>query len=127
MTTTTLTPIKPATQFLSERDRAIISQIINVAADQIVAIWIDCGTVWVKLIDGRLPFDRDWFAVRVAEVKAAMLADEVHQASSSVVANALIFDISWAMFAIALSFNSAPNKDVEAKVQKILKSSFAAA
>jgi hypothetical protein len=37
-------------------------------------IWIEGGiTVWVQLVDGgRLPFDRNWFATRVALVKATL-------------------------------------------------------
>ncbi|MFN6569181.1 hypothetical protein [Dendronalium sp. ChiSLP03b] len=68
---------KSATQTtdpLTSRDRRIISEIIEVELESIRTIWIEAGiTVWVQLVDGgRLPFDRNWFATRVQEVKATL-------------------------------------------------------
>ena len=42
--------------------------------ESVRTIWIEGGiTVWVQLVGGgRLPFDRNWFAKRVAEVKATL-------------------------------------------------------
>ncbi|YAF99485.1 MAG: hypothetical protein AB3A66_29680 (plasmid) [Nodularia sp. CChRGM 3473] len=57
---------------LTGRDRRIIATIIERTPEEIRTIWIEAEiTVWVQFVDGgRLPFDRDWFATRVAEVKA---------------------------------------------------------
>ncbi|AUB44360.1 hypothetical protein COO91_10583 (plasmid) [Nostoc flagelliforme CCNUN1] len=59
---------------LTSRDRRIIGEIIEVQSESIRTIWIEGGiTVWVQLVgSGRLPFDRNWFATRVAEVKATL-------------------------------------------------------
>jgi hypothetical protein len=59
---------------LTSRDRRIIGEIIEVEPESVRTIWIEGGiTVWVQLVGGgRLPFDRDWFATRVAEVKATL-------------------------------------------------------
>lgn len=59
---------------LTSRDRRIIGEIIEVEPETVRTIWIEGGiTVWVQLVSGgRLPFDRDWFAKRVAEVKATL-------------------------------------------------------
>lgn len=67
--------VAPTQDPLTSRDRRIISEIIEVQPETIRTIWIEGGiTVWVQLIGGgRLPFDRNWFATRVAEVKATLL------------------------------------------------------
>ncbi|MCC5654724.1 hypothetical protein LC609_34140 [Nostoc sp. XA013] len=59
---------------LTARDRRIIGEIIEVQPESVRTIWIESGiTVWVQLVGGgRLPFDRNWFAKRVAEVKATL-------------------------------------------------------
>ncbi|MBW4428678.1 MAG: hypothetical protein KME50_30690 [Nostoc desertorum CM1-VF14] len=59
---------------LTSRDRRIIGEIIQVEPESVRTIWIEGGiTVWVQLVGGgRLPFDRNWFATRVAEVKATL-------------------------------------------------------
>ncbi|MBD2492325.1 hypothetical protein [Aulosira sp. FACHB-615] len=66
--------IAPTTDFLTSRDRHIISEIIQIEPESIRTLWIEGGiTVWVQLVDaGRFPFERDWFATRVAEVKATL-------------------------------------------------------
>ncbi|MBD2302879.1 hypothetical protein [Nostoc sp. FACHB-190] len=66
--------VAPTADPLTSRDRRIIAEIIEVEAESIRTIWLDAGvTVWVQLVDGgRLPFDRNWFAKRVAEVKATL-------------------------------------------------------
>ncbi|MBD2303115.1 hypothetical protein H6G28_31915 [Nostoc sp. FACHB-190] len=66
--------IAPTTDFLTSRDRHIISEIIQIEPESIRTLWIEGGiTVWVQLIDGgRLAFERDWFATRVQEVKATL-------------------------------------------------------
>ncbi|MBD2492084.1 hypothetical protein H6G77_31885 [Aulosira sp. FACHB-615] len=66
--------IAPTTDFLTSRDRHIISEIIEVDPQSIRTLWIEAGiTVWVQFVDGgRLPFERNWFAKRVAEVKATL-------------------------------------------------------
>ncbi|MBD2255141.1 hypothetical protein H6G14_28380 [Nostoc parmelioides FACHB-3921] len=63
---------------LTEQDKRIIATIIQRHADEIKTLWIDCGiTVWVQLQDGgRLAFDRNWFAQRVAEEKTSLEAQE---------------------------------------------------
>jgi hypothetical protein len=82
----------PTQDFLTFRDRHIIAEIIEVEPESVRTIWIEGGiTVWVQFFDGgRLPFDRDWFAKRVAEVKATLpetplernerLSDELEEA-----------------------------------------------
>ncbi|RCJ41140.1 hypothetical protein A6769_38825 [Nostoc punctiforme NIES-2108] len=66
--------VAPTQDPLTSRDRRIIGEIIEVQPESIRTIWIECGiTVWVQLVaSGRLPFDRNWFATRVAEVKATL-------------------------------------------------------
>ncbi len=66
--------IAPTQNPLTSRDRFIIGEIIEVDPESIRTIWIEAGiTVWVQLQDGgRLPFDRNWFATRVQEVKATL-------------------------------------------------------
>ncbi|QFS52399.1 hypothetical protein [Nostoc sphaeroides] len=66
--------VAPTQDPLTSRDRRIIGEIIEVQPESIRTIWIEGGiTVWVQLVGGgRLPFDRDWFATRVAEVKATL-------------------------------------------------------
>ncbi|MBD2683564.1 MULTISPECIES: hypothetical protein [Nostoc] len=70
--------VAPAKDPLTHRDRQIIATIINSTPDQIKTLWIEGGiTVWVQLTDsGRLPFDRTWFATRVAEVKPTIAEPE---------------------------------------------------
>ncbi|WP_392530112.1 hypothetical protein [Nostoc sp. C117] len=64
--------VAPTQDPLTRRDRRIIGEIIEVQPESVRTIWIEGGiTVWVRFINGScLPFDRDWFAKRVAEVKA---------------------------------------------------------
>ncbi len=59
---------------LTDRDRRIIGEIIEVEPETVRTIWIEGGiTVWVQFVGGgRLAFDRDWFATRVAQVKATL-------------------------------------------------------
>ncbi|MBE9002396.1 hypothetical protein IQ274_30390 [Nostoc sp. LEGE 12447] len=66
--------VAPTQDPLTSRDRRIIGEIIEVEPESIRTIWIEGGiTVWVQFVEGgRLPFDRDWFAARVAEVKATL-------------------------------------------------------
>jgi len=66
--------VAPTLDPLTSRDRRIIGEIIQVEPESVRTIWIEGGiTVWVKLVGGgRLPFDRNWFALRVAEVKATL-------------------------------------------------------
>ncbi|QHG20708.1 hypothetical protein [Nostoc sp. ATCC 53789] len=66
--------VAPTQDPLTARDRRIIGEIIEVQPESVRTIWIEGGiTVWVHLVEGgRLPFDRDWFATRVAEVKATL-------------------------------------------------------
>jgi hypothetical protein len=70
--------VAPTQDPLTHRDRQIIATIINSTPDQIKTIWIEGGiTVWVQLSDsGRLPFDKNWFASRVAEVKPTIAEPE---------------------------------------------------
>jgi hypothetical protein len=80
---------------LTSRDRRIIGEIIEVQPESIRTIWIEGGiTVWVQFVEGgRLPFDRNWFATRVAEVKATLtetplernerLSDELEEACTA--------------------------------------------
>lgn len=69
---------KQAQSPLTQRDRQIIATIIKRAPEEVYTLWIDCGiTVWVQLTDGGwLPFDRNWFAARVADEKASVEAQE---------------------------------------------------
>ncbi|ACC85178.1 hypothetical protein [Nostoc punctiforme] len=66
--------VAPTQDPLTSRDRRIIGEIIEVEPESVRTIWIEGGiTVWVQLVcGGRLPFDRNWFATRVAEVKATL-------------------------------------------------------
>ncbi|MGF2037207.1 MAG: hypothetical protein RMZ43_018115 [Nostoc sp. CmiVER01] len=66
--------VAPTQDFLTSRDRHIIAEIIEVQPESVRTIWIEGGiTVWVQFFDGgRLPFDRDWFAKRVQQVKATL-------------------------------------------------------
>jgi len=66
--------VAPTQDPLTSRDRRIISEIIQVEPESVCTIWIEGGiTLWVKFVGGgRLAFDRDWFAKRVAEVKATL-------------------------------------------------------
>ncbi|MBN3957387.1 hypothetical protein [Nostoc sp. NMS8] len=87
--------VAPTQDPLTNRDRRIIGEIIEVEPESVRTIWIEGGiTVWVQLIgSGRLPFDRDWFAARVAEVKATLpetplernerLSDELEEACTA--------------------------------------------
>ncbi|MFN6565266.1 MAG: hypothetical protein RMY28_036440 [Nostoc sp. ChiSLP01] len=84
--------VAPTADPLTYRDRRIIGEIIQVKPESMRTIWIEGGiTVWVQLVHGgRLPFDRNWFATRVAEVKATLsetplernerLSDELEEA-----------------------------------------------
>ena len=84
--------VAPTKDPLTSRDRRIIGEIIQVEPESVRTIWIEGGiTVWVQFVGGgRLPFDRDWFATRVAEVKATLpetplernerLSDELEEA-----------------------------------------------
>ena len=86
--------VAPTQDPLTSRDRRIIGEIIEVQPEFVRTIWIEGEiTVWVQFVEGgRLPFDRDWFATRVAEVKAtlpetpregnARLSDELEEASA---------------------------------------------
>ncbi|MFN6567945.1 hypothetical protein [Dendronalium sp. ChiSLP03b] len=66
--------VAPTLDPLTDRDRRIIATIIERTPEEIKTIWIEAGiTVWVQLVDGgRLPFERNWFATRVQEVKATL-------------------------------------------------------
>lgn len=84
--------VAPTQDPLTSRDRRIIGEIIEVEPETVRTIWIEGGiTVWVQLVSGgRLPFDRNWFAKRVAEVKTTLpetplernerLSDELEEA-----------------------------------------------
>ncbi|MBE8989886.1 hypothetical protein [Nostoc sp. LEGE 12450] len=84
--------VAPTQDPLTSRDRRIIGEIIQVEPESVRTIWIEGGiTVWVRFVNGScLPFDRDWFAKRVAEVKATLpetplernerLSDELEEA-----------------------------------------------
>ena len=87
--------VAPTQDPLTSRDRRIIGEIIEVQPETVRTIWIEGGiTVWVQFLDGgRLPFDRNWFATRVAEVKATLpetplernerLSDELEKACTA--------------------------------------------
>ncbi|MBN3878718.1 MULTISPECIES: hypothetical protein [unclassified Nostoc] len=66
--------VAPTQDPLTARDRRIIGEIIEVQPESVRTIWIEGGiTVWVQFVEGgQLPFDRNWFAKRVAEVKATL-------------------------------------------------------
>ncbi|MBD2491701.1 hypothetical protein [Aulosira sp. FACHB-615] len=101
---------------LTSRDRRIIAEIIEVEADSIRTIWIEAGiTVWVQFFDGgRLPFERNWFAKRVAEVKATLretprerndrLSDELEAACQKY--GLTHGEIDWLSFSTTLYFNN---------------------
>ncbi|WP_223278287.1 hypothetical protein [Nostoc sp. 'Peltigera membranacea cyanobiont' 232] len=84
--------VAPTQDPLTSRDRRIIGEIIQVEPESVRTIWLEGGiTVWVRFVNGScLPFDRDWFAKRVAEVKATLpetplernerLSDELEEA-----------------------------------------------
>ncbi|MCC5640467.1 hypothetical protein LC593_32495 [Nostoc sp. CHAB 5844] len=110
---------KEATQTkdpLTSRDRRIIAEIIEVEAELICTIWIDAGiTVWVQFVDGgRLPFDRNWFATRVQEVKATLpetprerndrLSEELETACKKF--GLTHGEIDWLSFSTTLYFNN---------------------
>ncbi|MEH2023041.1 hypothetical protein [Nostoc sp.] len=87
--------VAPTQDPLTSRDRRIIGEIIEVQPESVRTIWIEGGiTVWVQFFDGgRLPFDRNWFATIVAEVKATLpetprernerLSDELEEACTA--------------------------------------------
>ncbi|MFN6455758.1 MAG: hypothetical protein RM022_026660 [Nostoc sp. EfeVER01] len=87
--------VAPTLAPLTARDRRIIGEIIEVEPESVRTIWIEGGiTVWVQFVEGgRLPFDRNWFATRVAEVKATLpetplernerLSDELEEACTA--------------------------------------------
>jgi hypothetical protein len=87
--------VAPTQDPLTARDRSIIGEIIEVQPESIRTIWIEGGiTVWVQFVEGgRLPFDRNWFATRVAQVKATLpetprernerLSDELEKACTT--------------------------------------------
>ncbi|MBD2409487.1 hypothetical protein H6H01_01925 [Nostoc calcicola FACHB-3891] len=122
MTTLTETTTPALTQeFLSVRDREIISKIINIPANEIITIRIEAGcTVWVKTLGGLLPFDRDWFAVRVAEIKAEMLAESLED--DQIDEN--LPNICIALISVQASLLQNPNEGVSSKIQNILLNSF---
>jgi len=66
--------VAPTQYPLTDRDRRIIGEIIEVEPASVRTIWIESGiTVWVQFVNnGRLAFERNWFATRVAEVKATL-------------------------------------------------------
>ncbi|MBG1264128.1 hypothetical protein [Nostoc commune] len=66
--------VAPTKDPLTSRDRRIIGEIIQVEPESVRTIWLEGGiTLWVQFVEGgRLPFDRDWFATRVAQVKATL-------------------------------------------------------
>ncbi|MBD2246533.1 hypothetical protein [Nostoc sp. FACHB-888] len=84
--------VAPTKDPLTSRDRRIIGEIIQVEPESVRTIWLEGGiTLWVRFVNGGcLPFDRDWFAKRVAEVKATLpetplernerLSDELEEA-----------------------------------------------
>ncbi|MEH1814036.1 MAG: hypothetical protein V7K26_15585 [Nostoc sp.] len=84
--------VAPTKDPLTSRDRRIIGEIIQVEPESVRTIWLEGGiTLWVRFVNGScLPFDRDWFAKRVAEVKATLpetplernerLSDELEEA-----------------------------------------------
>jgi hypothetical protein len=107
--------VAPTQDPLTSRDRCIIGEIIEVEPESVRTIWIEGGiTVWVQLVGGgRLPFDRDWFATRVAEVKATLpetprernerLSDELEKACA--VFGLYHVEIDWLSFSTKLYQN----------------------
>lgn len=108
--------LAPTADPLTSRDRRIIGEIIEVEPESIRTIWIEGGiTVWVQLVDGgRLPFDRDWFATRVAQVKATLpetprerndrLSDELETACKKF--GLTHGEVDWLSFSTILYFNN---------------------
>ncbi|QLE46003.1 hypothetical protein FD723_37945 (plasmid) [Nostoc sp. C052] len=104
--------VAPTKDPLTSLDRRIIGEIIEVQPESVRTIWIEGGiTVWVQLVGGgRLPFDRDWFATRVAEVKATLsetplernerLSDELEKACA--VFCLYYGEINWVSFSTKL-------------------------
>ncbi|MCC5669203.1 hypothetical protein LC653_36520 [Nostoc sp. CHAB 5784] len=104
--------VAPTQDPLTSRDRRIIGEIIQVKPESVRTIWIEGGiTVWVQLVGGgRLPFDRDWFATRVAQVKATLpetprernerLSDELEEACT--VFGLYHGEINWLSFSTKL-------------------------
>ncbi len=104
--------VAPTQDPLTSRDRRIISEIIEVEPESVRTIWIEGGiTVWVQFVEGgRLPFDRNWFAKRVAEVKATLpesplernerLSDELEKACT--VFGLYYGEIDWLSFSTKL-------------------------
>ncbi|QFS52686.1 hypothetical protein [Nostoc sphaeroides] len=104
--------VAPTQDPLTSRDRRIIGEIIQVEPESVRTIWIEGGiTVWVQLVGGgRLPFDRNWFATRVAEVKATLpetprernerLSDELEEACT--VFGLYYGEIDWLSFSTKL-------------------------
>lgn len=108
--------VAPTQDPLTARDRRIIGEIIQVEPESVRTIWIEGGiTVWVQLKDGgRLPFDRNWFATRVAEVKATLpetprernerLSEELETACQKY--GLTHGEIDWLSFSTTLYFNN---------------------
>ncbi|AUB42130.1 hypothetical protein COO91_08237 [Nostoc flagelliforme CCNUN1] len=104
--------VAPPQDPLTSRDRRIIGEIIEVEPESVRTIWIEGGiTVWVQFVEGgRLPFDRNWFATRVAEVKATLpetalernerLSDELEKACT--VFGLYHGEINWLSFSTKL-------------------------
>ncbi|MBD2730607.1 hypothetical protein H6G96_30900 [Nostoc sp. FACHB-892] len=104
--------VAPTQDPLTARDRRIIGEIIEVQPETVRTIWIEGGiTVWVQFVKGgRLPFDRNWFATRVAEVKATLpetplernerLSDELEKACA--VFGLYHGEINWLSFSTKL-------------------------
>lgn len=104
--------VAPTQAPLTSRDRRIIGEIIEVQPESVCTIWIEGGiTVWVQLVGGgRLPFDKNWFATRVAEVKATLpetalernerLSDELEKACA--VFDLYCGEIDWLSFSTKL-------------------------
>ncbi|MEJ6486028.1 hypothetical protein N0Y54_33005 [Nostoc punctiforme UO1] len=107
--------VAPTQDPLTARDRRIIGEIIEVQPETVRTIWIEGGiTVWVQFVQGgRLPFDRNWFAKRVAEVKATLpetplernerLSDELEKACA--VFGLYYGEINWVSFSTKLFQN----------------------
>jgi hypothetical protein len=104
--------VAPTQDPLTARDRRIIGEIIQVQPESVCTIWIEGGiTVWVQFVEGgRLPFDRNWFATRVAEVKATLpetprernerLSDELEKACA--IFGLYYGEINWVSFSTKL-------------------------
>lgn len=104
--------VAPTQDPLTSRDRRIIGEIIEVEPESVRTIWIEGGiTVWIQFLEGgRLPFDRNWFATRVAEVKATLpetplernerLSDELEEACT--IFGLYYGEINWVSFSTKL-------------------------